>query len=469
MIKTYINGVLKEEDILSPADRTKLDNLSGINTGDETASTIITKIGDGSKINSNYLPSYVDDVLEYANLASFPVTGEVGKIYIALDVNLTYRWGGSAYVEISPSIALGETSATAYRGDRGASAYAHSILTSGTNPHNTTFANIVTKPTTVAGYGITDGVTLTGTQTLTNKTLTSPVLNTEVTGTGVTTTGGANKIVKTSSLGNISMTQSVDGHMLVGINNTSSGLNADCGYTAKSNNDSSLIMYNYGSGRTATLMGKPIANKSGIFSYGVNDTGILFGTLGNTPITIGINSLAVADINATESAWSIPLKTTQFKLSALNTAPASPTATGTAGEVRVGANGIYYCTATNTWRKAIPVTVSTETITGLTSTFTNSTLPGIERNIKYRWFIESDSSGGVIESTHNLYAGNNILSLVTGATVATVTANSVYSMRIGNSVLEIKFDTGNGAVSYRIASGTITEIKVQRLQQRNDW
>jgi len=56
-----------------------------------------------SKIASTYLPSYVDDVLEYANQAAFPGTGETAKIYVALDTNKTYRWSGSAYVEISPS------------------------------------------------------------------------------------------------------------------------------------------------------------------------------------------------------------------------------------------------------------------------------------------------------------------------------------------------------------------------------
>jgi hypothetical protein len=55
------------------------------------------------KIPSSQLPSYVDDVLEYANLASFPVTGETGKIYITLDSNKVYRWSGSTYVEISAS------------------------------------------------------------------------------------------------------------------------------------------------------------------------------------------------------------------------------------------------------------------------------------------------------------------------------------------------------------------------------
>lgn len=57
---------------------------------------------DGSgKVAAAQLPSYVDDVLEYADLASFPGTGETGKIYVALDTNKTYRWSGSAYVEIS--------------------------------------------------------------------------------------------------------------------------------------------------------------------------------------------------------------------------------------------------------------------------------------------------------------------------------------------------------------------------------
>jgi hypothetical protein len=78
------------------------------------------------KILSSQLPSYVDDVLEYVNLAAFPATGETGKIYIAQDSNKTYRWSGTAYVEISASLALGETSSTAYRGDRGKIAYDHS-------------------------------------------------------------------------------------------------------------------------------------------------------------------------------------------------------------------------------------------------------------------------------------------------------------------------------------------------------
>lgn len=55
----------------------------------------------GGLIQSSDLPAYVDDVLEFANLASFPVTGEQGKIYVALDSNKQYRWSGSIYIQIT--------------------------------------------------------------------------------------------------------------------------------------------------------------------------------------------------------------------------------------------------------------------------------------------------------------------------------------------------------------------------------
>lgn len=71
------------------------------------------------KVPASQLPSYVDDVIEYTSVSAFPATGESGKIYVAQDTNKTYRWGGSAYVEISESLALGETASTAYPGNKG--------------------------------------------------------------------------------------------------------------------------------------------------------------------------------------------------------------------------------------------------------------------------------------------------------------------------------------------------------------
>ena len=71
------------------------------------------------KISSSYLPSYVSDIITVNSYPDLPTTGEEDKIYVTKDTNLTYRWSGTAYVEISPSIALGETSTTAYAGDKG--------------------------------------------------------------------------------------------------------------------------------------------------------------------------------------------------------------------------------------------------------------------------------------------------------------------------------------------------------------
>jgi hypothetical protein len=80
------------------------------------------------RIPASQLPSFVDDVLEFPTLGDFPETGESGKIYIALDTNKTYRWGGTTYVEISAGVVLGETESTAYRGDRGKIAYDYSQI-----------------------------------------------------------------------------------------------------------------------------------------------------------------------------------------------------------------------------------------------------------------------------------------------------------------------------------------------------
>lgn len=100
----------------------------------------LAELDEFGKVPSAQLPAFVDDVLEFDNLASFPATGETGKIYVAKDTNLTYRWSGTQYVEISASLALGETSSTAYRGDRGKIAYDHSQATG--NPHGTTKGDV---------------------------------------------------------------------------------------------------------------------------------------------------------------------------------------------------------------------------------------------------------------------------------------------------------------------------------------
>lgn len=100
----------------------------------------LASLNESGIIPSAQLPSYVDDVIEVDTFSNLPGTGESGKIYIVQDTNLTYRWSGTAYVEISKSLALGETSSTAYPGDKGKAT---------TDKLNKTSNKVVVGPTTV--------------------------------------------------------------------------------------------------------------------------------------------------------------------------------------------------------------------------------------------------------------------------------------------------------------------------------
>ena len=122
----------------------------------------LAELDESGRVPSSQLPSYVDDVVEYSSRSDFPATGESGKIYVATDTNLAYRWGGTEYVEISPSLALGTTAETAGRGDWTQAAYNHSLIKDGSNPHKTTFASLPDKPTSLPPGGNAGG-DLTGT------------------------------------------------------------------------------------------------------------------------------------------------------------------------------------------------------------------------------------------------------------------------------------------------------------------
>ena len=70
--------------------------------GGETTDIVAVATLDGNgKVPASQLPSYVDDVEEYADFAHFPPTGEADKIYVALDTGFTYRWSGSQYVRLN--------------------------------------------------------------------------------------------------------------------------------------------------------------------------------------------------------------------------------------------------------------------------------------------------------------------------------------------------------------------------------
>lgn len=106
------DGSLIDQSTFQPAGSYVLASEKGANSG-------VATLDATGKVPSSQLPSYVDDVIEAANFAALPAEGEEGKIYVTLDDNKTYRWGGSAYAEISASVALGETQGTAYEGSKG--------------------------------------------------------------------------------------------------------------------------------------------------------------------------------------------------------------------------------------------------------------------------------------------------------------------------------------------------------------
>lgn len=94
-VVTSVNGKSEPNIVLTAAD------LGAIAAAEKGASNGVATLDMAGKVPAEQLPAYVDDVLEFANLAAFPATGESGKIYVAIDTGFTYRWSGSQYIIIS--------------------------------------------------------------------------------------------------------------------------------------------------------------------------------------------------------------------------------------------------------------------------------------------------------------------------------------------------------------------------------
>jgi hypothetical protein len=171
----------------------------------------------GGLVPSTQLPSYVDDVLEFADLAAFPASGATGKIYVALDTNKIYRWSGATYIEVSPTVGTiwgGITGTLSNQTDLQNALNAKqddiTLTTTGTSGAATFISNTLNIPNyapDLSGYvpytGATTNVNL-GTHRLTASDL---VIN-HVSGSGVAasiTKGGSGEaltVVKTSGSGN---------------------------------------------------------------------------------------------------------------------------------------------------------------------------------------------------------------------------------------------------------------------------
>jgi len=152
---TVGRNVLKAAD--AAAARTAIGAEAAANKGQANG---YAPLDGNALIPTSFLPSFVDDVLEYANLAAFPATGETGKMYVALDTNRVYRWSGSLYVEISASPgstdAVPEGSSNLYYTEARADARVAAGITGKAD-----------KTTTIsAGTGLTGGGNLSANRTL---------------------------------------------------------------------------------------------------------------------------------------------------------------------------------------------------------------------------------------------------------------------------------------------------------------
>lgn len=143
-----VTGDIK--NLASKSDLSTLDNQK-LDKSQVGKANGVASLDEQGLIPSSQLPSFVDDIIEYKSKSDFPTSGEAGKIYVDTSTNLTHRWTGSSYVEVSPSIALGQTSSTAFRGDYGKTAYDHALAKG--NPHGLTAQDIAN-----LGVKITDTI-----------------------------------------------------------------------------------------------------------------------------------------------------------------------------------------------------------------------------------------------------------------------------------------------------------------------
>lgn len=152
--------LLQQSDLASYATTESVTTaLAAYEKTDSLTTKLATKadLVDG-KIPAAQLPSYVDDVLEFENYDAFPAAekAEAGKIYVDKATNKTYRWGGTNYVEISASLAIGETDGTAFSGKRGKDL--EDAFTAYKTTNDAAVGGKADKAATLEGYGITDAV-----------------------------------------------------------------------------------------------------------------------------------------------------------------------------------------------------------------------------------------------------------------------------------------------------------------------
>ena len=204
-----------------------IEVVASLPTSNISTTTIYLKGSkkDGNNSYEEYI--YVNGTWELIGTTAIDLTPYATKTYVDTEIDNVAK----------SALGLGETSTTAYRGDYGKTAYTHAQVKDGSNPHATTFANIASKPTTIAGYGITDAKIANGTITLGANTITpltsgSSLDATKLSGTAsISTTGNAKTATTADSLKNVTAT-AAELNVLDGITATTAELNYVDGVTS---------------------------------------------------------------------------------------------------------------------------------------------------------------------------------------------------------------------------------------------
>ena len=373
--------------IRSELTKENVTNALGYTPIDESrigAANGVASLDASGRIPASQIPGGFDNIEEYDNLAAFPTTGEEGKIYVAKDTNLTYRWTGSQYVEISPSLALGETATTAYRGDRGKIAYDHSQVSGNSTIHHThankelldsytqteaDLANAVAKVHEHGNKSVLDGITSDKVNSWDGKEDAFNILPTTKGGTG---TNAASQSALTSSL----------------INSLSTGLSkpVDADYY--------VSQYQNGGTSNTSFVRRPV---SALWEY-IKDKissvlGLTSSSYSGKASTAGTADKAVADKSGND------IETTYAKRSELSTHKEDTTVHITAAE-------------RTAWNAKASTSVATTSANGLMSKTDKSKLDGISSGAN-----KADVS----------YASKKLTKTINGTTTDVVAASTIIS------------------------------------------
>jgi len=123
----------------------------------------IASLNENGKVPESQLPSYVDDVEEYSSASAFPEEGETGKIYVATDTGICYRWTGTVYTAITDptkedAIKPGSISLSTTWTDNGDGTYSQTVTVTGATVTSNSLISLQPTPAQLAQL-MSDGVT----------------------------------------------------------------------------------------------------------------------------------------------------------------------------------------------------------------------------------------------------------------------------------------------------------------------